>query len=79
MSKATKASQKTEADAFPRGNSTMLTSIANMLDDHRASIAADFKATFAALELRLNKMQTTITEHGQRMDSFKHWRRSVWH
>lgn len=56
MSKATKASQKTEADAFPRGNSTMLTSIANMLDDHRASIAADFKATFTALELRLNKM-----------------------
>lgn len=71
MSKASKASKKTEADASPTGSSTTLASIASMLEDHRASIAADFKATFAALELRLDKMQTTITEHGQRMDSLE--------
>ena len=69
MSKASKAPKKSEADASAAGNSTALASIANMLEDHRASIAADFKATFATLELRLDKMQTTITEHGQRMVS----------
>ena len=69
MSKATKTSKKTEADASPTGNSTALASIANMLEDHRASITADFKTTFAALKLRLDKMHITITEHGQRMDS----------
>ena len=68
MSKATKASKKTEADTSPVGSSTTLTSIANMLEDHRVIIAVDFKASFAALELRLDKMQTMITEHGQRMD-----------
>lgn len=28
-------------------------------------------ATFAALELRLDKMQSTVTEHGQRMESLE--------
>lgn len=56
MSKASKASKKTEADVSPTDSSTTLASIANMLEDHRASIAADFKATFTALELRLDKM-----------------------
>ncbi|KAG7455603.1 hypothetical protein JOB18_003129 [Solea senegalensis] len=71
MSKATKVSKKAEADASPAGDSTALASIATMLEDHRASIAVDFKSTFAALELRLDKMQTTIKEHGQRMDSLE--------
>ena len=88
MSKVSKASKKTEASASPAGDSTVLASIADMLEDHRASIAADFKATFAILELRLDKMQTAITEHGQQgthwnptlscmPNKFKHWRRGV--
>ncbi|CAI5657495.1 unnamed protein product [Oreochromis niloticus] len=39
-----------------------------MLEEHRASISADFKTSFATLEARLDKIQTTITEHGQRMN-----------
>lgn len=57
MSKATKASKKTEADTSPVGSNTALASIANMLEDHRSSIASNFKATFATLELRLDKIQ----------------------
>lgn len=53
------------------GSDTALANIANMLEDHRASIATDFKTTFAALELRLDKIQSTITEHGQQMDSLE--------
>lgn len=68
MSKATKASKKIEADASLTGISTALANIVKMLEEHRASIAADFKATFAALELRLDKMQRTVTENGQQMD-----------
>lgn len=71
MSKATKASRKTEADASAVGSDTTLACIANMLEDHRATIAADFKATFAALELRLDKIQSMITEQSRRMDSLE--------
>lgn len=71
MSKATKTSKKTEADASPPSSNVTLSSIANLLEDQRASIAADFKASFAALELRFDKMQSTVTEHGQRLDSLE--------
>lgn len=60
-----------DEDTSPTDNSTALTSIASMLEDHRASISADFKSTFAALELRLERMQTMITEHGQPMASLE--------
>lgn len=49
----------------PTVDSTPLTSIANMLEEHRASISADFKTSFATLEAKLDMIQTTITEHGQ--------------
>lgn len=52
----------------PTVDSTPLTSIANMLEEHRASISADFKTSFATLEARLDMIQTTITEHGQWMN-----------
>lgn len=45
--------------------------IANMLEEHRASIATDFKDTFTTLETWLDKIQTTITDHGQRVDSLE--------
>lgn len=79
---------ETDTASPPTDNGTVLASIAGMLDEHRANIAAHFKSTFAALESRLDRIQTTITEHGQRMDSleshnktnkFKPWRRGVQH
>lgn len=50
---------------------TALTSIATMLEDHRVSLATDFKTSFATLEVRLDKIQSTITEYGQRVDSLE--------
>ena len=70
---------ETEAAASATDDSTVLTGIVNMLEariasmleEHRASISTDFKATFATLELRLDKIQTTITDHGQRVESLE--------
>lgn len=60
-----------DEDTSLSDNSTALASIASMLEDHRASISADFKSAFAAPESRLESMQITITEHGQRMSSLE--------
>ena len=70
---------ETDAAASSTDDSNVLTGIATrleeriatMLEEHRASIATDFKATFATLESRLDKIQTKITDHGQRMDSLE--------
>lgn len=73
MSKSTKPSRKTEVDVHHASStsSAPLADIAKLLEEHRASMAADFKTTFAALELRLDKMQATVTEHSQRMGSLE--------
>lgn len=70
MSKTTKASKKTEIDAASADNVT-LANIATLLEDQRVSIAADFKTSLAALESRLDKIQTTITEQGHRINSLE--------
>lgn len=57
-----------DAATSPTVDSTPLTSIANMLEEHRASISADFKTSFATLEARLDMIQRTIIEHGQWMN-----------
>ena len=68
MSKSSKLQKKAEAEASTC-SSWCLTSIAGLLEDHRASISADMKETFAAMESRLDKMQTKETEHGERLNA----------
>lgn len=71
MSKVTKSSKKSEGETPGACASTCLTSIEGLLEKHRASIAADLKNSFAALESRLEKMQTTVLDHRQRIISLE--------
>lgn len=70
MSKSSKLQKKTKAETSTC-SSSCVASIAGLLEDHRASISADIKETFAAMESRLDKMQTEVTEHGTRLDSLE--------
>lgn len=71
MSKATKSSKKSEGEVPSACAITCLTSIEGLLEKHRASIASDLKNSFAALESRLDKMQTTVSDHGQHIISLE--------
>lgn len=71
MSKATKLPKKSKGEAPSACANTCLTSIKGLLEEHRASLATDLKNSFAALELRLEKMQTTVLDHGQRIISLE--------
>lgn len=68
MSKATELSKKTESEAPCACANTCL---ASMLEKHRASIAMDLKNSFASLESRLEKIQTTVLDYGQRIISLE--------
>lgn len=58
MSKWVKILRKTAGDAA----SVCVANIASLLEDHHASISADLKANFAALEVRLNQTQAVVME-----------------
>lgn len=71
MSKTTKPSKKSENEAPSACANTCLTGIEGLLEKHRASIAADLQNSFAALESRLDKMQTTLVDYGQCITSLE--------
>lgn len=71
MSKTSKQQKKNEPDPPGACANTCAASIASLLEEHRANIATDFKNSFAALESRLETMQATIIEHGQRITSLE--------
>lgn len=74
MSKATKSAKKpvNEAPPIPCANTdSCLASFTDLLENHRASIADDLKNSFAALESRLQKIQTTVSDHRQRIVSLE--------
>lgn len=52
-------------------SSSCLANIANLLEEHSASISADHKKNLAVIEEQLSKIQTTINDHGQRIVSLE--------
>ena len=80
MSKAAKQSKKSENEA-PSDVASLTSikdllehhraSIATELEQHRASIAMDLKNSFAAFESRMEKMQSTLVDHRQRITSLE--------
>lgn len=49
----------TESSFSPTVDSRALTSIASMLEEHGASVSADFKTSFATLEARLDEINVS--------------------
>lgn len=53
------------------GTEINMAEIAELLEKHRASISADFKAAFATLEEKLSKTQAIVSEHDKKIDSLE--------
>lgn len=48
-----------------------MAAIANLLEDHRAALSANFKATVSTLEVKLDQIRATVTEHGLKIASLE--------
>lgn len=71
-SKAAKQLKKDEAkrdESRAACSSSCAASIANLLEEHRAAISADFKAAFTSLEEKLTQTEATVADHGRRITS----------
>ncbi|KAL0149022.1 hypothetical protein M9458_055637 [Cirrhinus mrigala] len=70
MSKAKGKHTEKDKDLSPKASATMA-DISSLLDEHRAALSADFKSSFESLASTLDSIHSTITDHGQRIDSLE--------
>lgn len=52
-------------------SSISMADISSLLDEHRAALSADFKSSFESLASTLDSIQSTINDHGERIDSIE--------
>lgn len=45
--------------------------IANLLEEHRQALSADFKASISTLEAKLDHVHTTVPDHAQKVSSLE--------
>lgn len=65
-SKSGKSSKKEEANA-----SLTLEAITALLEQHRDSLATEFKTTFNQLDSKLDQTRLEVEDHGQRVSSLE--------
>lgn len=65
-SKGGKSSKKEDS---PPG--LTLDAISKLLDEHRNSLAAEFKTSFSAMEAKFDQVRETVEDHGQRLASLE--------
>lgn len=51
--------------------SLTLDAITAVLEDHRQSLSAEFKASFTTLDSKLDQIRLTVEDHGQRLSSLE--------
>lgn len=74
--KPSKKEPKTEANG-DEGKEVSMSAIAKLLEDHRTALSADFKNTVSALEVKLDKIQSTVTEHNSKIASLETYANSL--
>ncbi|KAJ4936530.1 hypothetical protein JOQ06_001120 [Pogonophryne albipinna] len=52
-------------------NNLSMAGIAGLLEDHRRALSADFKSAISTLEAKLDRIQATVSEHGQTIASLE--------
>lgn len=69
LGRQTKKDSAAEDSAALASSAATITveSMADLLERHRASLAADFKSSFASLEAKLDKVQVEVAGHGRRI------------
>ena len=48
-----------------------MAALTKLLEEHRAALSAEFKLALTSLETKLDSVQTTISDHGQRLTSLE--------
>lgn len=68
--KPPKQSKKETAknEALATSSDLNMSALANLLDQHRASLSAEFKAAISTLEVKLDQVQTKVLEHDQKLN-----------
>ena len=53
------------------GSDPSMAAIANLLEEHRKALSADFKTTISSLEAKLDLIQATVSDHGEKIASLE--------
>lgn len=69
MSKPKGKQQEKDAPS-PKASITMA-EISSLLEEHRIALAADFKSSFETLSNTLEKLNSTVSDHGQRIGALE--------
>lgn len=48
-----------------------MTALTSLLEEHRAALSAEFKSCISTLEVKLDRVQTAVTDHEQRISCFE--------
>ena len=59
---------KQDKDTSPPNASFTMADISSLLEEHRKSLASDFRSSFETLSNTLDNIHTTVVDHGQRID-----------
>ena len=68
--KALKKNKKTDPPELA-GSDPSMAAIANLLEEHRKALSADFKTTISSLEAKLDLIQATVSDHGEKIASLE--------
>ncbi|KAI2646135.1 DNA mismatch repair protein MutL [Labeo rohita] len=60
-----------KAEAPATSGEVSMAALADLLDEHRAALAAEFKAAIKTLEVKLDCVQATVTDHGQTLTALE--------
>uniref|UniRef100_A0A087YRN3 L1 transposable element RRM domain-containing protein n=1 Tax=Poecilia formosa TaxID=48698 RepID=A0A087YRN3_POEFO len=71
MSKAKGKSSERERDAPPATASITFADISSLLSSHKEALSAEFKLSFESLNSTLDSINSTMTDHGQRICSLE--------
>ncbi|KAI4826555.1 hypothetical protein KUCAC02_030001 [Chaenocephalus aceratus] len=66
---ASKASKKEKRDEAPATAVASMPSLVKLLEDHRNALSKEFKSAMTSLEAKLDFVQETVTDHGNRLTS----------
>lgn len=68
---ASKASKKEKRDEAPATAVASMPSLVKLLEEHRDALSKEFKSAITSLEAKLDFVQETVTDHGNRLTSLE--------
>ncbi len=69
MKTSKKKANRTEAPAT--SGEVSMAALTDLLEEHRAALAAEFKAAISTLDVKLDCVQAMVSDHGQRLTTLE--------